>query len=545
MAPLRSESPRIGAPLAIKRSPLNISAIFRDRRYGLSLPSTRTVKEQWFSNVRGDLLAGIVVALALIPEAIAFSIIAGVDPKVGLYASFSIAVVTSFVGGRPGMISAATGAMALVMITLVRDYGLDYLFAATLLTGVIQILFGLFKLGRYMRFVPRSVMVGFVNALAILIFIAQLPLLIGTGWMVFAVVGIGLAIIYGLPLLTKAVPSPLVAIVVLTIASLMTGDGLMRVGDMGALPSTLPIFGIPSVPFSLATFQIIAPVALALALVGLIESLLTASIVDEMTDTPSDKNREARGQGIANIVTGFFGGMAGCAMIGQSVINVKSGGRGRLSTFAAGAFLLFFILVLADWLVLIPMGALVAVMIMVSIGTFDWSSLRTLTVMPFGETLVMMVTVSTVIITHDLAMGVFVGILLSALLFARTVAHTARMDDTLSDGGRTRTYSVTGNLFFVTVTGFLDRFDFQEDVDRVVVDLTSSHVWDASAVGAIDKAVLRFRNRGVDAEIVGLNRRSSELVDRVAVHTKPADASPRVTRKWKRGRRRAESKESA
>jgi SulP family sulfate permease len=499
---------------------LDLSTILGDRRYGLSLPSPATLKAQWFSNVRGDLLAGVVVALALIPEAIAFSIIAGVDPKVGLYASFCIAVTTAFVGGRPGMISAATGAMALVMITLVRDHGLEYLFAATVLTGVLQIVFGWFKLGRYMKFVPKPVMVGFVNALAILIFMAQLPLFVGTGWMMYAVVLGGLGIIYLLPRLTTAVPSPLVAIVALTLVSLMTDGGLSRVGDMGALPSALPFFSLPAVPFTMETLRIIFPVASALAMVGLIESLLTASIVDEMTDTPSDKNQEARGQGIANIVTGFFGGMAGCAMIGQSVINVKSGGRGRLSTLAAGAFLLFFILVLADWLVLIPMGALVAVMFMVSISTFDWSSLR-VDQAPFSETLVMGVTVGTVIFTHDLAIGVFVGIILSALLFARQVAETAFMEDTLSADGRTRTYVLNGDLFFVTVTGFLAHFDFQEDVDRVRIDLTHGHVWDASAVAAIDKAVLRFRKRGVDAEVVGLNEASATLLDRVAVHNKP------------------------
>ncbi len=499
---------------------MNISSIFGDRRYGISLPSARTFKEEWFSNVRADLLAGVVVALALIPEAIAFSIIAGVDPKVGLYASFSIAVTTAFVGGRPGMISAATGAMALVMITLVRDHGLDYLFAATLLTGVIQIVFGLFRLGRYMKFVPRSVMTGFVNALAILIFMAQLPLFVGAGWEMYAVVAAALAVIYLLPRVTNVVPSPLVAIVGLTVVTLFTGGGLMRVGDMGELPTALPPFGLPSVPLNLETFQIILPVALALAMVGLIESLLTASIVDEMTDTTSDKDRESRGQGIANIVSGMFGGMAGCAMIGQSVINVTSGGRGRLSTFAAGAFLLFFILVLADWLVLIPMGALVAVMFMVSIGTFDWSSISDMRTMPVTETLVMVVTVGTVVFTHNLALGVSVGIVLSALLFARQVADVASMQDTLSDDGRTRTYTVKGNLFFVTVTGFLDHFDFSDDVDRVVLDLSRAHVWDASAVGAIDKAVLRYRQRGVEMEVVGMNRHTEALVDRVAVHDK-------------------------
>jgi len=501
---------------------VNITAILKDRRYGLSLPSPASLKAQWFPNVRADLLAGVVVALALIPEAIAFSIIAGVDPKVGLYASFCIAVTTAFVGGRPGMISAATGAMALLMITLVRDHGLDYLLAATLLTGAIQILFGVLKLGRYMKFVPRPVMIGFVNALAILIFMAQLPLFVGAGWMMYAVVAGGLAIIYLLPRFTTAVPSPLVAIVALTLVSLGIGgfDALSRVGDMGALPSTLPFFSLPAVPFSLETFRIIFPVALALALVGLIESLLTASIVDEMTDTPSDKNREARGQGIANIVSGFFGGMAGCAMIGQSVINVKSGGRGRLSTLAAGGFLLVFILVLSDWLVLIPMGALVAVMFMVSISTFDWSSLR-VDRAPFSETLVMVTTVGTVVYTHDLAIGVFVGIVLSALLFARKVAHVAFMEDEISDCGRTRTVAVVGNLFFVTVTGFLAHFDFADDVDRVVLDLSAAHVWDASAVAAIDKAVLRFRRRGVAVDVVGLNPLSAQLHDRLAVHDKP------------------------
>ena len=499
---------------------MNIGAILKDRRYGLSLPNPKDLQQQWFGNVRADLLAGIVVALALIPEAIAFSIIAGVDPKVGLYASFCIAAVTAFVGGRPGMISAATGAMALVMVTLVRDYGLEYLFAATLLTGAIQILFGLFKLGRYMKFVPRPVMIGFVNALAILIFMAQLPFFVGAGPLMYGMVVAGLAAIYLLPRLTTAIPSPLIAIVGLTVLSLFTGDGLMRVGDMGALPEALPFFALPAVPFDLETLRIILPVSFALAMVGLIESLLTASIVDEMTDTPSDKNVESRGQGIANIVSGLFGGMAGCAMIGQSVINVKSGGRGRLSTLAAGGFLLLFILVLSDYLVMIPMGALVAVMFMVSISTFDWASLR-VDRAPFSETLVMGVTVATVVYTHDLAVGVFVGIVLSALLFARKVAEVAFMEDELSEDGRTRTVTAVGNLFFVTVTGFLDHFDFQEDLDRVVIDLSAAQLWDASSVAALDKAVLRFRARGVEVEVVGARGHSAELLERVSQHDKP------------------------
>jgi sulfate permease, SulP family len=493
-----------------------------DRTIRSFMPDLPTLKREWLGNIRGDVLAGIVVALALIPEAIAFSIIAGVDPKVGLYASFCIAVITAFVGGRPGMISAATGAMALLMITLVKEHGLQYLFAATILTGVLQVLFGYLKLARYMKFIPRAVMVGFVNALAILIFMAQLPQFLGANWMMYAFVAAGLAIIYLLPRLTTAVPSPLIAIIGLTLLAVtMGGAGLRTVGDMGALPTTLPFFAIPMVPFTFETLQIILPVAFTLMLVGIIESLLTAQIVDEMTDTSSDKNRESRGQGIANIATGFFGGMAGCAMIGQSVINIKSGGRGRLSSLTAGVALLVFILVLADWLVLVPMGALVAVMIMVSIGTFDWSCLKTLHRVPAGETAVMLLTVVTVVWTHDLALGVFAGVLFSAVLFARKVAEVAFMEDVLSACGRERTYAVTGQLFFATVTGFLDHFQFQEDVDRVVLDLSRAHIWDHSAVAAIDKAVLRFRRRGVEVRIVGMNEASATLVSRLGVHDKP------------------------
>ena len=502
---------------------MDIEAVTEDPRYGISRPSRRPFVQEWFGNVRGDVLAGIVVALALIPEAIAFSIIAGVDPAVGLYASFVIAVTIAFVGGRPGMISAATGAMALVMIDLVRDHGVQYLFAATVLTGVLQIVFGWKRLGRYMKYVPRPVMVGFVNALAILIFLAQLPQFVGAGPLMYGMVAAGLAIIYLLPRLTTAVPSPLVAIVVLTLVSLtaFAGDGLRRVGDMGLLPTTLPALALPRVPLTWETLTIIFPVALTLTLVGLIESLLTASIVDEMTDTPSDKNRESRGQGIANIVAGLFGGMAGCAMIGQSVINVKSGGRGRLSAFAAGVILIVLILVATRWLVLIPMAALVAVMFMVSIGTFDWGSLRTLRRVPAGESAVMAITVATVVLTHDLAKGVIAGIVLSALMFARKIARYAWMERALSADGRTRTYAVFGELFFVTVTGFLAEFDYQEDVDRVVVDLTASHIWDGSAVAAIDKVVLRFRRRGIHVDVMGLNEASATILTRLATHDKP------------------------
>jgi SulP family sulfate permease len=482
---------------------------------------THALKQQWFGNIRGDVLAGIVVALALIPEAIAFSIIAGVDPKVGLYASFCIAVVTAFVGGRPGMISAATGAMALLMIGLVRDYGLEYLFAATVLTGVLQILFGMFKLGRYLKFVPRSVMVGFVNALAILIFLAQLPLFVGANWQMYAMVGAGLAIIYGLPRLTKAVPSALVAIVALTAVSIFAGANVQTVGDMGALPTALPFFSFLAVPFTLETLAIIFPVATTLAVVGLLESLLTAQIVDDLTDTTSDKNQESKGQGVANIVTGFFGGMAGCAMIGQSVINIKSGGRGRLSSLVAGVFLLFLILVLAPWVKQIPMGALVAVMFMVAISTFDWSSVRDLIIVPKSETIVMVVTVATVVVTHDLAKGVLAGVVLSAVFFARQVSQVSQVSSALSSDHGTRTYTVSGQVFFVSTQEFTTAFHYQEDVQRVVIDLTHAHLWDGTAIAALDKVIIKFMRRGVQVDLIGLNEASATLMNRLAVHNKP------------------------
>ena len=377
----------------------------------------QTIKQQWFGNIRGDILSGIVVALALIPEAIAFSIIAGVDPMVGLYASFIIAVVVAFAGGRPGMISAATGAMALLMVPLVRDYGLDYLFAATILTGVIQILFGIFKVAKVMKFIPNAVMIGFVNALAILIFMAQLEHFIGISTMTYVFVAITLILLYTLPRFIKVVPAPLIALVVLTAISIFSGVELRTVGDLGSITRSLPSFFIPNVPFTLETFQIIFPYSLSLAIVGLLETLLTSQIVDDMTGTDSNKNQEARGQGMANFITGFFGGMAGCAMIGQSVINVKSGGRGRLSTLIAGIFLMFLIIVLGDLVVQIPMPVLVGIMIMVCIGTFDWSSFKYLIKAPRTDAIVMLATVGIVVYTHDLSKGVLVGVLLSAIFF--------------------------------------------------------------------------------------------------------------------------------
>ncbi|CAN5379703.1 SulP family inorganic anion transporter [soil metagenome] len=489
------------------------------------MSQTSTLQKEWFGNVRGDLLSGTVVALALIPEAIAFSIIAGVDPKVGLYSSFVIAVVCAFVGGRPAMISAATGAMALLMVTLVKDHGLPYLFAAGILTGAIQIALGLLKLGRLMRFVPKPVMTGFVNALAILIFMAQLPQFQAANLMMYGMVVASLVVIYGFPRITKAVPSPLVAIVLMTVAAICLKLDLRRVGDMGALPTAFPPIGIPAVPLNAQTLSIIFPYAISLALVGLAESLLTASLVDDLTDTRSDKNREMRGQGIANIVTSFFGGMAGCAMIGQTVINVKSGGRGRLSTFAAGTLLLFFILVLGEWVRQIPMAALVAVMFMVSFGTFEWASLRNVRTLPIGESVVMVATVVTVIQTHDLAKGVMVGVLLSAFLFVRKLAKLVTVSSELD--GTQRTYHVHGALFFVSVGGFLDSLDYAENIESVVLDLTHSHVWDHSAVAAVDKAVERFRRRGVSVELQGLNEASQGIIGRLATFDKdgPAEIS--------------------
>lgn len=482
------------------------------------------LRQEWFGNIRGDILAGMVVALALIPEAIAFSIIAGVDPKIGLYASFSIAVVTAVAGGRPGMISAATGAMALVMVTLVKEHGLEYLMAATVLTGVLQIVAGWLKLGALLRFVSRSVMTGFVNALAILIFMAQLPEFNGAGWQMYAMVAAGLAIIYLFPYITKAVPSPLVAIISLTVVSLALGLDLRNVGDMGELPSELPIFLIPNVPFNLETLMIILPYSVTLAAVGLLESLMTAVIVDDFTDTPSNKNRECTGQGLANVATGFLGGMAGCAMIGQSVINVKSGGRGRLSTFFAGSFLLFLILVLGDWVQKIPMAALVAVMIMVSIGTFSWASIRNIRIYPLSSTIVMAVTVAVVVMTHNLAQGVFVGVLVSALFFARKVAHFLSVQSELSQDKSERIYKVYGQVFFASSTSFIAAFDFKEVIEHVTIDLTQAHFWDLSAVGALDKVVIKFRREGTEVKILGLNEASATIVGKLSIYDKPETA---------------------
>ncbi|TGD41779.1 SulP family inorganic anion transporter [Pseudotabrizicola sediminis] len=480
-------------------------------------------REQWFGNIRGDLIAGIVVALALIPEAIAFSIIAGVDPKVGLYASFSIAVLIAFTGGRPGMISAATAATAVLMITLVKDHGLQYLLAATVLAGLIQIAAGIFKLGFVMRYVSKSVMTGFVNALAILIFMAQLteldPRLVT--WLTYVLVAAGLAIIYLFPLLTKAIPSPLVTIVVLTGLVMIFGWDVRTVGDMGALPDTLPIFLIPQIPLTFETLMIILPYSVAVAVVGLLESLMTQNIVDDLTDTKSNRNQECIGQGIANTATGFIGGMAGCAMIGQSIINVKSGGRGRLSSFAAGVYLLFMVVVLGDLVSQIPMAALVAIMIMVSVGTFSWSSIKNLRLHPRSSSIVMVATVVTVVYTHNLAIGVLVGVLLSGIFFAGKIAQLFNVTTSISKDGRVRTYIVEGQLFYGSVEDFMNAFDFKEALDKVVIDVSLAHIWDISSVQALDMAVLKFRRDGAEVEIVGMNAATETIVDKLAIHDKP------------------------
>ena len=483
-------------------------------------------KKEWFSNIRADVLSGLVVALALIPEAIAFSIIAGVDPKVGLYASFSIAVILAFVGGRPGMISAATGAMALVMVLLVKEHGLQYLLAATILTGAIQVVLAYVGIHKLMSFVARAVVVGFVNALAILIFMAQLPELTNVTWHVYALTAVGLGIIYlfpYVPKIGKLLPSPLVTIVVLTIFVYIAGIDVRNVGDMGQLPDTLPIFLWPDVPMNFETLSIIFPYSLALAVVGLLESFMTTTIIDELTDTKGDKKKEARGQGIANMATGCIGGMAGCAMIGQSIINVKSGGRGRLSTFVAGFFLLIMVVFLSDIISVIPMAALVAVMIMVSIGTFDWGSIKGLKTLPLSTNIVMLSTVVVTVYTHNLALGVITGVLFAALFFANKISHFMYCNISLNKETNTKSYEFVGQVFFNSADKFYETFDFKEVVDKVVIDVSKAHFWDVSAVYSLDKAVIKFRREGSEVEVIGQNEATKTIIDRFGVHDKPEE----------------------
>ena len=487
---------------------------------------TAKIKQEWFSNIRTDILAGIVVALALIPGAISFSIIAGVDPKVGLYASFSMAVVLAFIGGRTAMISAATGAMALVMVTLVKEHGLQYLLAATILTGILQVILSYIGIHKLMSFVARAVVIGFVNALAILIFMAQLPELTNQTWHVYALTAAGLAIIYlfpYVPKIGKAIPSPLINIVVITLFVYLVDWDIRSVGDMGALPDTLPIFLLPDIPFNLETLQIIFPYAFALAFVGLLESFMTATIIDDMTDTKSDKQKEARGQGIANIATGSIGGMAGCAMIGQSVLNVKNGARTRLSTFVAGFLLLILVVFFSDVISIIPMAALVAVMIMVSISTFNWQSITEFNKLPLSTNIVMLTTVVITVGTHNLALGVFSGVLLASLFFANKISHFMYSENRYYDENQTKIYEVHGQIFFNSSDKFYELFDYKEDVKSVIIDLTRAHFWDISAVFALDKAVIKLRKEGKEVEVVGRNEASATIIDRFGIHDKPEE----------------------
>lgn len=472
--------------------------------------------------LRREVVAGLVVALALIPEAISFSIIAGVDPRLGLFASFTMAVSIAFLGGRPAMISAATGAIALVVAPVAREHGVDYLIATVILGGLVQVALALAGVARLMRFVPRSVMLGFVNALAILILLAQLPHLVDVPVLVYPLVAAGIALLVLLPRLTTAVPAPLVVIVALTALTLAAGWALPDVGDEGALPESLPSLLLPDVPLTLETLRIIAPYALGMAVVGLLESLLTAKLVDDITDTGSDKTRESWGQGAANVITGLFGGMGGCAMIGQTMINVKaSGARTRISTFCAGLFLLVLVVGFGDLVATIPMAALVAVMVMVSVGTFDWHSVRpsTLRRMPRSETAVMVVTVVVVVATHNLAIGVVVGVLVAMTLFARRVAHLARVDRVVEvddDGAEVARYRVSGELFFASSNDLYSQFDYAGDPHRVVVDLAGSHVWDASTVAALDAVTHKYARKGKQVEITGLNTASAAMHGRLS-----------------------------
>ena len=468
-----------------------------------------------------EVLAGLVVAVALIPEAISFSIIAGVDPRVGLFSSFVMAVSIAFLGGRPAMITAATGAIALVIAPVAREYGMDYFIATVILAGVFQVILGLVGVAKLMRFIPRSVMLGFVNALAILIFSAQLPQLIGVPWLVYPLVAAGIIVMVVMPRFTKVVPAPLVAIVLITVATVTLSIAVPTVGDQGALPQSLPQLFIPSIPLTWETFTIIAPYALAMALVGLLESLMTAKLVDDITDTRSQKTREAWGQGVANMLSGFFGGMGGCAMIGQTMINVKaSGARTRISTFLAGVFLLVLVVGLGDVVAIIPMAALVAVMIIVSVATFDWHSIRwsTLRRMPKSETTVMVATVVVVVVTHNLAIGVIVGVIVAMVAFARRVAHFATVQRTLpaDEAVPTAVYTVTGELFFASSNDLTTQFHYADDPDRIVIDMTDSHIWDASTVAALDTITTKYEHHGKRVVIVGLNDVSSTLHGRLA-----------------------------
>ncbi|WP_180179901.1 SulP family inorganic anion transporter [Acinetobacter sp. YH12041] len=473
-------------------------------------------KEEWFSNIRTDVLAGLVVGLALIPESIAFSAIAGVDPQVGLYASFCIAVSIAFFGGRPAMISAATGAMALLMITLVKDHGLQYLLAATILTGIIQVIAGFFKVAKLMRFVSQAVVYGFLNALAILIFVAQIPEIHRMDSTAYLFILVGLAIIYlfpYIPKIGKAIPSPLICIVVLSALALLLGADMRTVSDLGQFPDTLPVFLLPEIPLNLETLQIILPYSFTLATVGLLESMMTTTVIDEVTGTEGDRHQECRGQGMANIVSGFMGGMAGCAMIGQSIINVSSGARTRLSTLVAGVFLLCLVVFLKDWLAYIPMAALVAIMIMVSFTTFQWGAIKQFGKHPLEFNTVMIAVIIVVLATHNLALGVFVGVLLSALFFINKLERTVHVSTYLHKPN-SRSYIISGQIFFSSTEKFYQFFDFKEKLDHVELDLTHAHIWDVTSVNMLNNVIQKFKAQGIDVSVIGLNEASSTLIDR-------------------------------
>ena len=472
-------------------------------------------KEQWFSNIRTDVLAGIVVGLALIPESIAFSAIAGVDPQVGLYASFCIAVSIAFLGGRPAMISAATGAMALLMIGLVKSHGLQYLLAATILTGVIQVIAGYFQVAKLMRFVSQAVVYGFLNALAILIFVAQIPEIQRMDGFAITLMALGLALIYLFPRIPKIgqlLPSPLICIVVLSCLALLLGQDVRTVSDLGQFPDTLPIFLIPDIPFNLDTLSIIFPYAITLATVGLLETMMTSTVLDEITETESDRHQECRGQGFANIISGFMGGMAGCAMIGQSMINVSSGARTRLSTLVAGVFLLCLVVFFKDWLSYIPMAALVAIMVMVALTTFQWGAVKQFKKHPRQFNLIMLAVVGVVLFSHNLALGVLVGVLLSALFFIQQLESSVQVTQTINNG--VRRYSIHGQIFFSSAERFFNIFDFHDSTQQVEIDLTHAHIWDVTSVGMLQKVLAKFEQHDIQVTVIGLNQASSSLLDR-------------------------------
>jgi SulP family sulfate permease len=476
-------------------------------------------RAEWFTSAgdtRRDILAGMVGTFALIPEVIAFSVVAGIDPEVGLFASFMIGIVIAIAGGRPAMISGAAGSVALVAAALVHAHGLQYLLAATLMAGLLQIAFGLLKLDVLMRFVSRSVRTGFVNSLAILIFSAQVPQMVGVTWHSYAMIAGGLAIIYLAPRITTAIPSPLICILFLTAISIAIPMPIRTVADLGRLPASLPAFTLPGVPFDWQTLRIVAPYALAMAAVGLLESMMTASVVDDLTETTSSKARECTGLGLANVAAGLFGGIAGCGMIGQTVGNVRYGGRGRLSTFVAGVFLLLVMVPLRPWVAQVPVAALVSIMIMVSASTFSWGSIRDLARHPKVSGVVMVATVIVTVATHDLSAGVAVGVLLSGVFFAFKVTRLMDVRAEYDEGSDTRTHIVTGQIFFASADIFADRFDLRDTARHVRIDLTASHLWDVTAVGALEDVVTKMRHHGIAVEVIGLNQASSILVDRLA-----------------------------